>query len=145
MKKFRWDLVGIFGGIAGVVIAIIAVVKAGGPNSTNIAIAMVIVFGGMGYILYKSLWGPRANARRLQNTGIPGKAKILEVHETNVAVNNNPQFRIVLELKNNTGGVYTTDCKMIVSRLRQNYFQSGKEVNVKIDPKNERNVIVDVT
>ncbi|MEO8413354.1 MAG: hypothetical protein ABI472_06825 [Ginsengibacter sp.] len=145
MKKFRWDLIGIFGGITGVVIAIIAVIKAGGPDSFNIAIAMVIVFGGMGYILYKFLWGPRANVKRLQNTGIRGKAKILEVHETNIAVNNNPQLRIVLELKNNAGEVYTATCKMIVSRLRQNYFQSGKQVNVKIDPKNEKNVIVDIT
>ncbi|HSN09993.1 MAG TPA: hypothetical protein VLS85_13215 [Hanamia sp.] len=142
MKKVRWDLIGILGGVAGVVIAILSVLKSGGPDRVYIAIAMVIVFGGMGYIINKFLWAPKANLRRLNNTGIPGKAKILEVHETNVAVNNNPQLRLVLELNNN-GEVYTTNCKTIVSKFTPNYFQPGKEVNVKIDPANEKNVIVD--
>src|SRR5665647_213013 len=144
MKKIRWDLIGILGGVAGVIIAIIAVLKNGGPNKIYIAIAMVVVFGSMGYIMNKFLWAPRNNLRRLLNSGIPGKAKILEVHDTNVAVNNNPQVRLVLELKNNNGELYTTDCKTIVSKFKSNYFQQGKEVNVKIDPVNEKNVIVDV-
>jgi hypothetical protein len=144
MKKVRWDLIGILGGVAGVLIAIISVLKSGGPDRVYISIAMVIVFGGMGYIINKFLWAPRANLRRLNNSGIPGKAKILEVHETNVSVNNNPQVRLVLELNNN-GEVYTTDCKTIVSRFNSNYFQPGKEVNVKIDPVNEKNVIIDVS
>jgi len=145
MKKIRWDLIGILGGVAGVIIAIIAVLKNGGPNKIYIAIAMVVVFGSMGYIMNKFLWAPRNNLRRLLNSGIPGKAKILEVHDTNVAVNNNPQVRLVLELKNNNGELYTTDCKTIVSKFKSNYFQQGKEVNVKIDPVNEKNVIVDVS
>ena len=145
MKKVRWDLIGILGGVAGVVIAVISVLRSGGPNRVYIAIAMVIVFGGMGYIINKFLWAPRANLRRLNNTGIPGKAKILEVHDTNVAVNNNPQVRLVLELNNNNSGeVYTTDCKTIVSKFNSNYFQPGKEVNVKIDPADEKNVIIAV-
>ena len=144
MKKVRWDLIGILGGVAGVLIAIISVLKSGGSDRVYISIAMVIVFGGMGYIINKFLWAPRANLRRLNNSGIPGKAKILEVHETNVSVNNNPQVRLVLELNNN-GEVYTTDCKTIVSRFNSNYFQPGKEVNVKIDPVNEKNVIIDVS
>lgn len=126
-------------------IAVFAVIKAGGPDSIYIAIAMVAVFGSMGYIFYKLLWGLRANTRRLQNTGIPGKAKILEVYDTNITVNNNPPVRLVMELKNNFGQVYTTDCKMIVSRLRPINFQPGKQVNVKIDPKNEKDMIVDAS
>lgn len=145
MKKFRWDLIGIFGGIAGVLIAVFAVIKAGGPGSIYIAIALVAVFGSMGYFFYKFLWGPRFNTRRLQKTGISGKAKILEVHNTNITVNNNPQVRLVMELKNNFGQVYITGCKMIVSRLTPIYFQPGKEVNVKIDPNNEKNVIIDMS
>ncbi len=144
MKKIRWDLIGILGGVAGVIIAVRAVLKTGGPNSTYIAIALVLVFGGMGYFLYKFLWQPKFNTRRLQLEGIPGKAKILEVHETNITVNQNPQFRLLMEIKNSDGQVYTTSCKTVVSRLRTIYFQPGKEVNIKIDPKNEKNVIVDV-
>lgn len=143
MKKIRWDLIGIFGGAAGVIIAVIAVLKAGGPNSIYIAVAMVLVFGGMGYFSNKFLWQPKNNTRRLKMEGIPGRAKILEVHETNITVNQNPQYRLVMEIKNNLGQIYTTGCKTVISRKSTMPFQPGKEVNVKIDPKNEKNVIVD--
>jgi hypothetical protein len=144
MKKFRWDLVGIFGGIAGVLFAVYAVLKSGNHNSILIAIAMVVVFGSMGFFLNKFLWQPRLNIKRLQKTGISGRAKILEVQDTNITINNNPQLKLIMELKNNVGEVYTTACKTIVTRLKPIYFQAGKEVNVKIDPKNEKNVILDV-
>jgi hypothetical protein len=144
MKKVRWDLIGILGGVAGLVIAIISVLKSGGPNRVYIAGAMVVVFGSMGYLINRFLWAPKANIRRLGIIGIPGKAKILAVHNTSIAVNNNPQVRLVLELNNN-GEVYTTECNTIVSRYKSNYFQPGKEVKVKIDPVNEKNVIVDVS
>jgi hypothetical protein len=145
MKKIRWDLIGILGGIAGVIIAVIAVIKAGGPNSIYIAVAMVLVFGGMGYFLNKFLWQPKNNTRRLQMEGIPGSAKILEVHETNITVNQNPQYKLVLEIKTNLGQIYTTGCKTVVSRRSNVFFQPGKEISVKIDPKNEKNVIVDAS
>ena len=144
MKKIRWDLVGIIVGAAVVIIAARAVLKAGGPGSIYIAIALVVVFGGMGYLSYKFLWQPKFNTRRLQVEGISGRAKILEVHETNITVNQNPQFRLVMEIKNSIGQVYTTACKTIVSRhVITVPFQPGKEVSIKIDPKNEKNVIVD--
>jgi len=54
MKRIRWDFVGILGGIAGAIIGVGAVLKAGGLNSIYIAVAMVVVFGGMGYFLYKA-------------------------------------------------------------------------------------------
>lgn len=143
MKKIRWDLVGIIVGAAVVIIAARAVLKAGGPDSVYIAIALVVVFGGMGYLSYKFLWQPKSNTRRLQIEGIPARAKIVEVHETNITINQNPQYRLILEIKNNGGQVYNTACKTIVSRLRTVYFQPGKEINIKIDPRNEKNVIVD--
>ncbi len=143
MKKFRWDLVGIFGGIAGVLLGVISVLRAGGPKSVQIAIAMVAVFGAMGFLLYKLLWQPRFNVRNLQKNGIAGIAKILEVTETNISVNNNPQVKLVIELKNGTGELYTTQCKTIVSKRSPLYFQRGKEVKVKIDPNDDKNVIVD--
>jgi hypothetical protein len=50
-----------------------------------------------------------------------------------------------MELKNSLGQVYTTGCKTVVSRHSNIFFQPGKEVSVKIDPKNEKNVIVVVS
>ena len=47
------------GGVAGVIIAVRAVLKAGGPNSIYIAVALVIVFGGMGYF-FISFYGSQS-------------------------------------------------------------------------------------
>lgn len=143
MKKIRWDLMSMFIGIIALLLGAYAVIKAGGKGSIQIAVTMVVFFGTMGYLLYKFLWQPRSNIKRLQKTGIPGKAKIIEVQNTNISVNNNPQLKLTMELKNNAGEIYTTSCKHVVSRLKPVSFQPGKEVNVKIDPANEKNVIVD--
>jgi hypothetical protein len=144
MKKLRWDLIGIIGGIGGVLFGVFAVLRSGDPEKVQIAVAMVVVFGAMGFLLYKFLWQPRFNVRRLQKDGIPGKAKILEVIETNITVNNNPQIKLVMELKNKSGEFYNAQCKTVVSRKSPVFFQPGKEVKVKIDPDNEKNVIIDL-
>jgi|ERR1017187_1281228 hypothetical protein len=144
MKKLRWDLIGIIGGIGGVLFGVFAVLRSGDPEKVQIAVAMVVVFGAMGFLLYKFLWQPRFNVRRLQKDGIPGKAKILEVIETNITVNNNPQIKLVMELKNKSGEFYNAQCKTVVSRKSPVFFQPGKEVKVKIDPNNEKNVIIDL-
>lgn len=145
MKNIRWDLIGILAAAAGVIMAVIAVLKAGGTGSIYIAISMIIVFGVMGFFLNKFLWAPKNNIRRLINFGIPGRGKILEFHETNMSVNNNPQFRILLELKNDSGEIYEATTKIVVSRLKPKVFQAGKEVKVKIDPQNEKNVMIDLS
>src|SRR5687767_2660724 len=75
----------------------------------------------------------------------PGKARILEVRDTGVTINNNPQAKLILEVRNNLGQVYNTECRVLVSRLNPGMFSAGMEIPVKIDPKNEKNVVVDFT
>jgi len=104
---------------------------------------MILVFGGMGRILYKILWQPKINTKRLQKTGIPATAKILKIEETNVAINNNPQIKIIMSVTGEGGGVYTTSCKTIVSKFKPMPYETGKEVQIKIDPNDEKNVILD--
>jgi hypothetical protein len=143
MKMNAGIWIGIIGGMAGFLIAIIAVLTTTGSLGIYITLGMLALFGGMAFLFYKIFFGPMFNAARLKKTGLPGKAKILEVHDTNVTINNNPQIKLVLEVKNNFGQVYTTSCKMVISRLQPGLFQPGMEVPVKIDPKNEKNVVID--
>jgi hypothetical protein len=82
-------------------------------------------------------------AGRLAKTGSPGKAVIKEVHDTGVTINNGPQVKLVLEVKNNLGQVYHTTIRTLVSRLQPNLYQPGMAVPVLIDPKNENNVVID--
>lgn len=104
---------------------------------------MIVVFGGMGTFFYKFLWGPRLNAKRLQKNGVPGKAKILEVQETNIIINSNPPVKLILELRNNAGRIYTTSTKIVIPRLKPNLYKEGTEIPVKIDVNNEKDLIID--
>jgi len=144
MKKIRWDLIGIYGSAIAVLIGVFAVIKAGGPGSIFIALGMIVVFGSMGYFFYKLLWGPRIHERRLHQSGIPGRAKIVEVRETNITINNNPQVKLMLEVTNSSGHVYHTSCKVIVPRLKPGLYKTGMELPIKIDPGNEKKLIIDL-
>ena len=138
--------IGIIGGIAGFAIAIVSVVlTVPGNTSLYIVLGMVILFGGMGLLFYKVFFGPMINTARLHKTGISGKAVIKEVHDTNVTINNSPQVKLVLELKNSFGQTYTATCRILASRINPGAYQPGMEVPVKIDPKNEENVVLDLS
>lgn len=143
MKMNAGMWIGIIGGIIGLLAGIGAVVATGGQSGIYIGLGMLVVFGGMFYLFYRLFFKPMINAARLQKTGIPGTAKILEVKDTGVTINNNPQVKLMLEVKNNFGQKYNAQCRVLVSRINPNAYMPGMEVPVKIDPKNEQNVVID--
>lgn len=135
--------IGIIGGIIGLLVGIGAVVATAGSTGIYIGLGMLALFGGMFYLFYRLFFKPMINTARLQKTGLPGKAKILEVRDTGVTINNNPQVKLILEVKNSLGQKYTTTCRVLVSRINPGAYKTGMELPVKIDPKNEMNVAVD--
>jgi citrate lyase gamma subunit len=143
MKMNAGIWIGIIGGIIGLLVGVGAVVTTGGQSGIYIGLGMLAVFGGMFYLFYRLLFKPIINANRLQKTGLSGTARILEVKDTGVTINNNPQVKLMLEVKNSFGQKYTTQCRVLVSRINPNAFMPGMEVPVKIDPKNEQNVVID--
>jgi hypothetical protein len=145
MKLNAGVWIGIIGGIAGLLIGIAAVVMTAGPSGLWIAMIMLLFFGGMFYLFYRLFFKPMINARRLQKVGLSGKAKILEVKDTGVTINNNPQVKLILEVKGSLGQRYNTQCRVLVSRINPWAYQPGMEVPVKIDPKNELNVVIDTS
>ncbi len=143
MKMNAGIWIGIIGGIVGLLVGIGAVVSTAGQSGIYIGIGMLTIFGGMFYLFYRLFFKPMINANRLQKTGLPGKAIILEVKDTGVTINNNPQVKLMLEVKNSFGQKYTTQCRVLVSRINPSMFMPGMEVPVLIDPKNEQNVVID--
>jgi len=137
--------IGIVGGIIGILAAFFAVTTTAGSAGMGIGIGMLLVFAGVFFLIYKTFLKPLLNTSRLQKTGIPGKATILEVNDTGVTINNSPQVKLKLELKNSFGQKYTTETRALVSRLNPGAFRAGMELAVKIDPKNETNVVIDYT
>jgi hypothetical protein len=143
MKMNAGVWIGIIGGIIGLLAGVIAVIATAGSMGIYMGIGMLVLFGGMFYLVYRLFLKPLINASRLQKTGLPGTARILEVKDTGVTINNSPQVKLTLEVKNNFGQKYTTQCRVLVSRINPNAYVPGMELPVKIDPKNEMNVVID--
>jgi hypothetical protein len=143
MKLNTGAWIGLAGGAIGIVAAIVAVIATDPQSGIYTAIGILALLGGMFFLVYKTFLGPLLNSSRLQKTGIPGEATIVEVRDTGVTVNNSPQVKLVLEIKNNLGQRYTTTLRTLVSRINPGAFQPGMVVAVKIDPKNENNVALD--
>lgn len=135
--------IGIIGGIIGLAVGVGAVITTGGDQGIYMGVGMLALFGGMFYLFYRIFFKPMINASRLQKTGISGTARILEVRDTGVTINNNPQVKLMLEVKNSFGQKYNAQCRALVSRINPWAYQPGMEVPVKIDPKNEQNVVLD--
>lgn len=135
--------IGIIAGIFGFAVAIASVWVTAGSEGPIIVGGMLLVFGGMFFLFYKLFFGPMFNNRRLQKTGIPGKARIIEVRDTNITINNSPQVKLVVEAKNSFGQKYTATIRTLVSRINPFVYQPGMEIPVKTDPKNEQNMVID--
>lgn len=145
MKMNAGTWIGIVGAVVGLLVGVGAVIATAGSMGTYMGIGMLVLFGGMFYLFYRLFFKQLINANRLQKTGLPGIARILEVKDTGVTINNNPQIKLILEVKNNFGQKYTTQCRVLVSRINPNAYMPGMEIPVKIDPKNEMNVVLDFT
>ncbi len=141
LNKSAW--IGIIGGIIGLLAGVIAVIATAGSMGIYMGVGMLVLFGGMFYLFYRLFFKPIINASRLQKTGLPGTARILEVRDTGVTINNNPQVKLKLEVKTSFGQKYTTESRVLVSRINPNAYSPGMEIPVKIDPKNEMNVVID--
>lgn len=143
MKMNAGMWIGIIGGIIGLLVGVGAVVATGGKSGIWMGLGMLVIFGGMFYLFYRLFFKPMINTARLQKTGIPRKARILEVKDTGVTINNNPQVKLIVEIKNSFGQRYNANIRTLVSRINPFAYQPGMEVPVKIDPKNEQNVVLD--
>jgi len=135
--------IGIVGGIAGILVAIIAVLSVGRSSGIYFALGILFIGGGMSLLFYKLLFAPMILAARLKKTGIRGKALIKEVRDTGITVNNSPQVKLVVEVKNSLGQRYNATLRTLVSRLQPNLFQTGMTVPVLIDPNDENKMIID--
>lgn len=143
MNAGTW--IGIIGGIAGLLIAVFAVAATTGSAAPIIILGMLVIFGAMFLLFWKLLIGPTLNARRLMKTGTPGTALIKEVKDTGVTVNDSPQVKLLLELKNSFGQRYETFVRTLVPRINPTRFQPGMVVPVMIDPNNEKNVVLNLS
>lgn len=143
MKMNAGVWIAIAAGLGALVFGVSSALVNAGSLGIYITAGIVLMFGGMFYLFYRLFFAPMILANRLRKTGIAGKAVIREVHDTGVTINNNPQIKLVLDVKNSFGQVYTATIRTLISRLQPQMYQVGMTIAVLIDPKDENKIVVD--
>ena len=101
------------------------------------------VLGAVFYFIYIKVIKPSQNARRILQTGEPGKAKVLSLADTGVKINDNPQVRLTLEVTpDRNRRAYNVEAKMVISLLQIPQFQPGCRLLVRIDPQDPNQVAI---
>jgi len=75
--------------------------------------------------------------------GVKTRAKVLEVRDTGVTINDNPQVGLKLELRTQEGAILQVDAKTVVSRLSAANVQPGVVANVIYDPLKPQRLVVE--
>jgi hypothetical protein len=78
--------------------------------------------------------------RNLRQNGEPARAKILEIWDTGVSVNDNPQVGMLLEVYAKDHAPFQAKTKSIISRLHIPSVQPGCSVEVRFDRQNPSKV-----
>ena len=103
----------------------------------GVVLSLVIIFFVLRYV--RSMSGAD-----LRTTGIAAQARILKLWDTGTTINNHPVAGMVLEVQNPNGMTYEVETKSMIPRLSAGQLQPGATVRVKIDPRNQQRVALDL-
>ncbi len=80
----------------------------------------------------------------IRDSGFPASAKVLEIWDTGVRLNDNPVvgFRLLVTLDD--GSSYEAETKSVVSVVHIPQVQPGAVLPVKVDPENHQLVALDI-
>ncbi len=83
-----------------------------------------------------------AVANHLAVHGLPGRAVITAIKDTGVSVNDNPRVELTLEVTVGDKAPYSATHAQVISRIAVAGFQPGATVPVRVDPVDERSLII---
>jgi len=81
--------------------------------------------------------------KHLIETGIQANGKIIEMWDTGVTVNNQPQIGMLIEVTPQIGTPFKSEIKLVISRLSTSYYQVGVNCIVRYDPKDTKTVAIE--
>ena len=113
-------------------------------------VILVFTFAVVGvtfYFVFSRVIGPlmkgQQDRQRILMTGIPAQAQVMNLMQTGMLVNNNPQCQVVLGVHPQGGQPYQTTVTMILPMVAIPPVQPGAWVPVKIEPTNPMKVAID--
>lgn len=104
------------------------------------------VLGGTGFLMYKafgSTFKNMAGNRNVLQTGVSAPAIILDVQDTGVTMNDNPQARIRVRVMPMGGEPFEAETTAFVGRFQVGLYVPGASLMVKYDPTDKTKVAIE--
>ena len=127
--------IGILGGVIGMAVGIAASPIIGSIMS----LFFIVVFGlafGLPYLR------SRKNSQLLA-TGRKANGKIVEMWDTGVTINNQPQIGMYIEVYPDSEPPFKAKVIKVISRLQTSFYQEGVSCIVKYDPNDKKTVAIE--
>ena len=112
--------------------------------STIAPIAITVVVLIVVFMVFRKVFGGIAQNNTLLASGEPAQATVLQLWDTGVSLNDNPQVGLLLEVHPHDRPAYQVQIKSFISRLKVAQVQTGAVVAVKVDPTNPAKVALDL-
>jgi hypothetical protein len=112
--------------------------------STIAPIAITIVVLIFVFMVLRRVFGGMAQNNALLTSGEPAQATVLQLWDTGVSLNDNPQVGLLLEVRPQNRPAYQVQTKSFISRLKVAQVQTGAVVAVKVDPADPAKVALDL-
>ncbi len=102
----------------------------------SIALTLVITIATLVFVfvIFRRVFGNIKQNNQLLMSGEPAQATVIQLWDTGVMLNNNPQVGMLLEVRPANRPAYQLETKQFVSYLRLPQVQPGAVVNVRLDP-----------
>jgi len=134
---FGWIgvIVGVLGGLIGMGAAIVAAPIPG----IIFSVVFIVIFGGM--FLFFML--PFFNNSQIVKNGKDASATVLQIWDTGVTINMNPEIGLLLQVTPTDGTpAFQAKATKLISRLETSMYQPGVTLQVKYDPNNTNKVAI---
>jgi len=128
-------IIGGLGFLIGSVIAIIAAPVQG----TIFTLIFIAIFG----LTFGRLYLRSRTQKRLLLTGRRANGKIMEVWDTGVTINNQPQIGMTIEVTPDTEMPFRAEVKQVIPRLQTFYYRAGISCIVRYDPSDKSKVAIE--
>jgi hypothetical protein len=102
----------------------------------------VVVLGVTGFFLYRMFKGMSQNSAVLKN-GVSAPAVILDVQDTGVTMNDNPQARLTLQINPAGRAPFQAITTTFVNRFHVGMLTPGSTIQVKYDPNDITKVAIE--
>lgn len=128
----------IIGGLGFLVGAVVGIAAAPIPG-TIFTLFLILIFG----FTFGRMYLRNRTRNRLLASGRRAQGKILEVWDTGVTLNNQPQIGMKIAVTPDTEMPFEAEVLIVISRLQTFYYRAGKNCTVRYDPDDKSKVTIE--